>query len=64
MTKDKYISRLKSTFAHYGFTYCPLTEKEMAFLYDCLFTIEQAYEVGCDINSGFDFNESLNKSFC
>lgn len=54
-----YIATLRKDFAKYGFTACPLTEPQLVTLYKRNVKLEEAYMVGCDVNSGFTFDAAL-----
>jgi len=57
MSRSSYTKTLQQWFAHYGFPDCPLTDQELAYLWRHDFGVEQAYSIGCDVSSGFAFND-------
>lgn len=54
-----YIATLRRDFAKHGFTSCPLTDEQITALYKDNIKLEQAYDIGCDVAAGFDFEHSL-----
>lgn len=54
-----YINTLKREFAKFGFIECPLTDEELAHLYQQNIKLEQAYGIGCDVAAGFEFFEAM-----
>jgi hypothetical protein len=57
-----YIEILQQEFAKYGFTTCPLTEVQMGTLYSRAVDMDIAYEIGCDVNSGYRFDVAFEVS--
>ena len=53
------IAQLERTFALFGFTKTPLSREQIERHIQIGFTDEQVYSVGCDLNSGFAFNEAI-----
>jgi hypothetical protein len=53
---DEPIDSAKKQFAHFGFTGSPLSDEEIA---KCHEMGVDPYGVGCDVNSGFSFEEAL-----
>ena len=58
-SKAQYKQDLKAEFAHYGFPSCPLSDSEIGILYTLGYSLNDAYEIGCDVNSGFYFDEAI-----
>jgi hypothetical protein len=56
MTDTPHVVSVKRAFAFYGFTACPLTDRQIA---QCLKAGVDTYSVGCDVAAGFTFAESL-----
>ena len=54
-----YIKAVQLEFAEYGFAACPLTSEMISYLYERSISVDQAYGIGCDINSGFTFNQCV-----
>lgn len=50
------IEETKKEFAKNGFTFCPLTNDQIT---QCVRAKTDPYLVGCDVNSGFPFEEAL-----
>ena len=55
-----FIATLRKEFAKYGFTTCPLTEQQLTTLYKLNIKLEDAYSIGCDVNSGYHFDVALD----
>jgi hypothetical protein len=53
-----YLATLQRDFARHGFTSCPLTNEQITSLYKDNIKLEQAYDIGCDVANGFDFEHS------
>ena len=51
-----YIATAKREFASVGFISCPLTDEQLTYLYQQNVKLEDVYGIGCDVNSGFDFD--------
>ena len=51
-----YITTLQRQFAKYGFIGCPLTRQQLVTLYKHSIQLDEAYIIGCDVNSGFPFD--------
>ena len=58
-SKAQYKQDLKAEFAHYGFPNCPLSDSEIGTLYTLGYSLGDAYGIGCDVNSGFYFDEAI-----
>jgi hypothetical protein len=56
-TMESYHKDLQQMFAKYGFVSCPLTDEQIADLYEREVELDQAYNIGCDINCGFSYDE-------
>lgn len=54
-----YIATLKRDFANNGFISSPLTDGQIVVLYQRNFKLEEAYNIGCDVAAGFDFNYAV-----
>lgn len=54
-----YLENLKSMFATFGFTDTPLNDEEIVECFYMDLSLDQAYNVGCDVNGGFTFEESV-----
>jgi len=59
MNSTNYKTELRQEFAHYGFTECPLTDCQMGILFRLGYSIGDAYGIGCDVNSGFYFDDAV-----
>lgn len=55
---DDWLEFVKKQFAYYGFTYCPLTDQQVEDLYWAGFSLEETYNVGCDVGIGRSFTET------
>lgn len=51
---------LTKTFLHYGFLENPLTPQEVKHLDKLGLDAETAYEIGCDVSCGYDFDQSVD----
>ena len=51
----EYIRKVKERCAYYGLIDCPLTDAQIERLFNNACSVEQAYEVACDLHAGFDF---------
>ena len=60
MTRQEYKTALNQMCARYGFTSNPLCNAQMSILWHDKVSIDSAYGIACDINSGFSFAESLD----
>ena len=58
---NKYHEALQREFAKYGFAGCPLTDEQITDLYQRNISIQQAYTIGCDTNSGFTYTDLLGE---
>jgi len=52
-------AEIQQEFARYGFVDCPLTDRQIKVLQEMGFSLTDAYDVGCDVQCGFLFNEAL-----
>ena len=59
MSLKEYINIMRREFAFYGFTTCPLTEGDLRILFRLGYSTVDAYEIGCDVNAGFDFYNAM-----
>jgi hypothetical protein len=59
---NNYTATLKREFAKYGFVGCPLTDEHIVMLCQRNVTIEEAYMIGCDVNSGYPFDVAYDVS--
>ena len=55
-----YKSAIDHLFGFYGFTACPLTDGQIGNLHQLGASIDQAYEIGCDIAAGVDADRAFN----
>ena len=68
MDYQAYKNAIARGFAYYGFSACPLTEREIVELHQMGASIDQAYEIGCDLAAGvdadrpFDLTPDANRS--
>lgn len=53
------LNEYRQQFAFYGFTMCPLTDAELILCHHAKLTASDVYYIGCDINSGLSFEDSL-----
>ena len=60
MTYQEYKETVQRLFAFYGFTACPLTADQIANVHQLGASIDQAYEIGCDIAAGVDADRAFN----
>ena len=60
MTYQEYKDTAHRLFAFYGFTACPLTDDQIGNLHQMGASIDQAYEIGCDIAAGVDPDRAFN----
>ena len=60
MVYQKYKETAQRLFAFYGFTACPLTDDQIANLHQMGASIDQAYEIGCDIAAGVDADRAFD----
>jgi len=60
MRYSEFRAEVHRLFAFYGFTACPLTDDQIGNLYQMGASIDQAYEIGCDIAAGVDADEAFN----
>ena len=60
MTYQTYKSAAERLFAFYGFTACPLTDDQIGNLHQLGASIDQAYEIGCDIAAGVDADRAFD----
>ncbi len=57
--KQNYFQQLQTMCARYGFTACPLTEREANALQTSGISVDGAYSVACDVASGFSFIDAV-----
>ena len=57
-----YIATLQKEFAKYGFTACPLTDVQLVTLYKHSIKLDEAYTIGCDVNSGYPFDVAFEST--
>ncbi len=57
-----YRDSLKSEFASKGFVSPPLTDSQIDSCFTLDLSIDDAYEIGCDVNSGFCFGEAIEEA--
>lgn len=57
-----FYQRAKAEFLHYGFTDIPLTKEEVSSCHRAGLGIPKVYSIGCDVNSGFPFEECLEEA--
>jgi len=66
MTYTEYRNTVQKLFAKYGFIECPLLDDQIGNLHQMGASIDQAYEIGCDISNGVEddtaFDRNLNES--
>ena len=55
-----YKTAAQRLFTFYGFTACPLTDDQIGNLHQMGASIDQAYEIGCDIAAGVDADRAFN----
>ena len=60
MTYQEYKETVQRLFAFYGFTACPLADDQIGNLHQLGASIDQAYEIGCDIAAGVDPDRAFN----
>jgi len=60
MTRQQYKTELAQKLAFYGFTSNPLTNDMISILWHDNISLDSAYGIACDVNSGFTFVESLD----
>ena len=60
MAYQEYKETAHRLFAFYGFTACPLTDDQIGNLHQLGASIDQAYEIGCDIAAGVDADRAFN----
>ena len=53
------LKKLNQMFLRYGFLVCPLTNDEMSLLISDHYTDKVIYDIGCDVASGFPFEETV-----
>ncbi len=63
MSTKEYTHKLQREFAFYGFTTCPLTEGEMRILFRLGYSASDAYDIGCDVSAGFDFDYLIREVY-
>ena len=49
----------RQKFAFYGFPACPLSNDELRAIWKAGGSTDCAYSIGCDVNAGFSFAESM-----
>jgi len=59
MTYQGYKHAVQQLFAFYGFTGCPLTDDQIGNLHQMGASIDDAYEIGCDIAAGVDADRAF-----
>ena len=57
-----YREALKSEFASKGFISTPLTDSQIDSCFTLELSVDDAYEIGCDVNSGFCFGEAIEEA--
>ena len=60
MKYQEYKDTAHRLFAFYGFAACPLTDDQIGGLHQMGASIDQAYEIGCDIAAGVDPDRAFN----
>ena len=53
------MNSVKNKFAFYGFTRCPLTNSQLAFLLDRGFSWDSIYSIGCDVWAGHSMQTAV-----
>jgi len=53
------LKKLNQMFLRYGFLVCPLTNDEISLLISDHYTDKVIYDIGCDVASGFPFEETV-----
>ena len=61
MKFEQYMDNLKREFSRYGFTAAPMNDDNIWTCWVYELSIDQAYRIGCDVNAGFDFLDSLKE---
>ena len=60
MTYKEYRNTVQELFAKYGFIECPLMDYQIGNLHQMGASIDQAYDIGCDIGCGVDPDTAFN----
>ena len=62
MTYSEYRNTVQELFAKYGFIECPLLDDEIGNLHQMGASIDQAYEIGCDIANGVEADTAFDRN--
>lgn len=58
-TFNEFKKVVQTMFAKYGFVETPFSDTELKTLWLIDFDIDNVYTLGCDVASGYNFNECL-----